>query len=331
VLTFLLALGVVAAFALSTGDLAPRAMAAQNLMHVITPDDVAEDIAAVDPSDELWQTVPLEQEPDGSLVAETDFGTVTAPADASGLIGVFGQDSSVEDFTIALPPITEEQSAGSAEEGSFVYFGDDDTNFAVQPANDGVRLVSTLDSEDAPEALAYDLAISGGGSLSIDSESGGVAILNSDDEPLGAFETPWAIDADGAEVPTHYEIEGTTLTQVIEHVDGGFEYPIVADPSISIGIGLYIKFNKSETKRIGTLYKKAYSEAIAVICAWTGALSGGIASAICVTASMVAKATIVGTFISAANQGKCAQLRYLHFGIIPAVGWIFAGSSVVKC
>ena len=44
------------------------------------------------------------------------------------------------------------------------------------------------------------------------------------------MERPWARDANGAEVPTHYEITGTTLTQIIDHRMEPYAYPIVADP-----------------------------------------------------------------------------------------------------
>ncbi|MCP9490345.1 MAG: hypothetical protein MSC31_10790 [Solirubrobacteraceae bacterium MAG38_C4-C5] len=31
-------------------------------------------------------------------------------------------------------------------------------------------------------------------------------------------------------MPTHYEVDGTTLTQVINHRDGAYEYGVTADP-----------------------------------------------------------------------------------------------------
>lgn len=41
---------------------------------------------------------------------------------------------------------------------------------------------------------------------------------------------PWAYDANSKTVPTHYEVNGTKLTQIIEHKNGGFAYGITADP-----------------------------------------------------------------------------------------------------
>ena len=59
---------------------------------------------------------------------------------------------------------------------------------------------------------------------------GSVVALNLDEEVLAVAPTPWALDANGVNVPTHYEISGTTLTQVVEHKAGDFAYGIVADP-----------------------------------------------------------------------------------------------------
>jgi hypothetical protein len=45
------------------------------------------------------------------------------------------------------------------------------------------------------------------------------------------FEAAWVQDASGVAVPTHYSVDGNTLTQVVEHKDlDNVSYPIVADP-----------------------------------------------------------------------------------------------------
>lgn len=59
---------------------------------------------------------------------------------------------------------------------------------------------------------------------------GSAIALDDDGDELAVAATPWALDANGTKVPTHYEVGGNTLIQVIEHKDGNFEYGIVADP-----------------------------------------------------------------------------------------------------
>lgn len=43
--------------------------------------------------------------------------------------------------------------------------------------------------------------------------------------------SPWAKDTNGTNVPTWFETDGFSLTQVIDHKSGNFVYPITADPS----------------------------------------------------------------------------------------------------
>ena len=57
-------------------------------------------------------------------------------------------------------------------------------------------------------------------SLELDA-TGGATALNSKGETIAYADAPWAVDAKGTPVPTHFEVDGTTLYQVIEHADGG--------------------------------------------------------------------------------------------------------------
>ncbi|MBP3223429.1 MAG: hypothetical protein J6M18_05845 [Actinomycetaceae bacterium] len=50
-------------------------------------------------------------------------------------------------------------------------------------------------------------------------------------EVVGEIEAPWAIDAEGKTLPTHYEVQGDTLIQKIT-TNAQTTYPITADPSI---------------------------------------------------------------------------------------------------
>lgn len=52
-----------------------------------------------------------------------------------------------------------------------------------------------------------------------------------EDTNIATIDTPWAVDANGNQVPTHYDINGSTLTQVIEP-DSNTAFPVTADPSV---------------------------------------------------------------------------------------------------
>lgn len=69
--------------------------------------------------------------------------------------------------------------------------------------------------------------------LVLDDTDGSVWVFGESKEPIGHFETPWAFDANGVVVPTHYEVSGKTLTQVVKHQAGDYKYGITADPKWS--------------------------------------------------------------------------------------------------
>ncbi len=131
------------------------------------------------------------------------------------------------------------------DELTHVYDGQhDDSRIAVQPTADGVRAAIAIDSADAPERYPFEL---GGDAerLVLDEQDGSVWVFGNGKQPLGHFESPWAYDAEGRTVPTHYEVNGTTLTQVVEHKAGDFTYGIAADP----------KWNKKWIKKFKKLFK----------------------------------------------------------------------------
>lgn len=65
---------------------------------------------------------------------------------------------------------------------------------------------------------------------------------------------PWAFGADGSPVPTHYEADGSVLTQVVDHRDGAYAYPIVADPSNYGGNWMYTSIVNDSDSR-GTIIR----------------------------------------------------------------------------
>jgi hypothetical protein len=95
--------------------------------------------------------------------------------------------------------------------------------------NDGARGIIHIDSPSAPER--YDFVFDGVTRLKQD-EVGSVALYGAHGRFVGAVAPAWARDAAGRNVPTHYEVKGTTLVQVVEHRGGGFAYGVTADPTV---------------------------------------------------------------------------------------------------
>lgn len=185
-------------------------------------------------------------DPTGTAVLDSgsDVVTLDVPADGSG--------------TVARDGLTTVLDGAS-----------DDSTVAVQPTADGVRAAVTIDSASAPASYPFpvggdvtSLRLNDDGSVSLlttvansaptDSEIAGIlndAGLDADvadvqdsladlpattDIEIGSIAPAWAVDAAGNAVPTHYEINGTTITQVVDF-SADTAFPVVADPSVQNG------------------------------------------------------------------------------------------------
>lgn len=105
-----------------------------------------------------------------------------------------------------------------------------DTSVALQATEGGVRSLIHIDSPAAPERFEFPL---GGDVTSLRlTPDGGAEALAADGKVIALASAPWAVDAVGNSVPTHYEVDGSTLVQIVEHRGGDFTYGIVADPAL---------------------------------------------------------------------------------------------------
>lgn len=84
-------------------------------------------------------------------------------------------------------------------------------------------------------------------------------------EVLGSIAEPWAVDAEGKRVPTTFEFSGGELTQRI-HPTTNVTYPVVADPRLTYGLGIYLNLYGGEIKALATAIIGAGGTAIMVGC-----------------------------------------------------------------
>lgn len=150
--------------------------------------------------------------------------------------------------------------AKTAIDGTKVFNGTaKDSAVAIQTTNGGVRVALDIKSADAPES--YDFVFGGDISKLTLNADGSVTAGNKGGEPTGEIAAPWAYDANGKPVPTHYKIDGTTLTQVIEHKAGNYVYEITADPSwwwaakCGTQIGIFLLENAAAPGKIVKILK----------------------------------------------------------------------------
>ncbi|WP_420623179.1 hypothetical protein [Candidatus Poriferisodalis sp.] len=107
---------------------------------------------------------------------------------------------------------------------------DEDVDLLIFAPDDGSSLMALLviSSEDAATEHRFENAVPAGHSAELQPD-GSVKFFDDDGNEAGAVLAPWALDSLGESVATSYRLDGTTLTQTIDHE--GATYPVVADPT----------------------------------------------------------------------------------------------------
>ena len=125
-------------------------------------------------------------------------------------------------------PNDESGVMGTALENGMTVFdnGDGSTTVPTVKSDGSVQVNTVIDDASAPSEYEYKFSLPEG--AQIEAYEGGAHFVSSDGEFLGGIAPAWAVDANGAKVPTRFEISGMTVTQIVEHE--GFQYPVVADP-----------------------------------------------------------------------------------------------------
>lgn len=267
---FLPLTAAVAAALLATTVLATGASAA--------PEDVAETtadaIAAVAPESAALLTPDAPS--DGVLTASSSVADVGVPVEPDGIVTV-DAPGAAEPVGIALPAELELASADVASDGTVVFEGESGVDAAVQAFADGsVRVQTVIDGPDAPGEYRFDLAVPDGSVLELLAD--GSVLVTSGGEFVAGVAAPWAADATGEAVPTHYYLDGTTVVQVVD-LEGVTAFPVVADPWL--GIALISKVVRVWTSSgytyqvTPTAYGRVATE-LALWATWTESVSKGV-------------------------------------------------------
>lgn len=229
-------------------------------------------IALLSPSLALTSTMGDELDPNSLLNHAPEFGETLPPEQSQNDSLTIGPHSisgttdpeltltyaSGGDLRITLPDIGDgyqlQQSNSSA-----VHFEDPSTksSLLVQGNSSGdLRVITTIPSLNSEHEFQY--TVDNTFTVSEDGE-GGVLIYRFSDNvsnpeeeqvELISVAPPWAVDANGNEVPTHYQVSENTITQVVEK-SNEIVYPVTADPTwewydFAYGAG----WNKRETREL---------------------------------------------------------------------------------
>ncbi|MEV8214712.1 hypothetical protein [Leifsonia sp. NPDC077715] len=167
--------------------------------------------------------------------------SVEVPDDPSDGVTLGTPDDRVG-VTIGLPFADQATDAAESQRDGVVVYDNMNGSSTVPVArSDGsAQIITVIDNAGAPKRYEYPVELPPGASLAL-ADDGSVESVGAEDEnaPVLHVATPWAKDANGDKVPTHYEVSGSTLTQVIDFTKGS-AFPIVADPAT------YVDYTKSE-------------------------------------------------------------------------------------
>ena len=164
--------------------------------------------------------------------------TAPIPADDSGsegfAVGLGGDDLLAgEDGPIATTGALTYEMAwapGASAPHNLGGIGADDGVTVATGAvgEDGTFVVLlVIDSDDDPTEYRFDNSVPEGHTAELQLD-GSVQLIDADGNEAGIIATPWALDATGAEIPTSFALDGSTLVQTVNHQ--GATYPVIADP-----------------------------------------------------------------------------------------------------
>jgi hypothetical protein len=159
----------------------------------------------------------------GSLVTADNTTTVKVPAVATE--GVELTTPTGKKITVKVPNANKSKRGTKLKSGAVTYGGKHSAN-AVIASKDKTQFLTVIENRKADTAYSYTVPE---GVFQV-IPGGGAALTHKDGTPLAIFPTPWAYDAKGQKVATHFVANGDTLTQVVNHKQRNVAYPVIADP-----------------------------------------------------------------------------------------------------
>lgn len=204
----------------------------------VADEEISSPLAAIQAvAPEILAGEPVDPPPVGEDPISEDLVLnvrIDIPVDPAEGITLFDPDGTI--IGIGLPNAENASDATPEGNGVVSYDNGDGSSTVPVPKDDGsVQITTVIDTPDAPTRYEYPLDLPEGATATLDAETGYVSLLDADGVWIGGVAPAWAKDANGVDVATHYELTGTTLTQVIDHATG-MAYPIVADPWLGVAL-----------------------------------------------------------------------------------------------
>ncbi len=102
-----------------------------------------------------------------------------------------------------------------------------DTDSVMRPTPSGLSTFEVLKSASSPSEFRYELNLREGQSARQD---GDTVLISTGARADAVVTAPMAVDARGRAVPISLRLVDTALVMSVEHRDGGYTYPVLADP-----------------------------------------------------------------------------------------------------
>jgi len=222
-------------------------------------------------------------------------------------------------ITIGLPVSDDAGNAVATSTGTVVYpDASSNANVAVQTLGPSeLRALVAIKSSEAPQEYRFPMTLPDGARLAPAPDGSGAVEIVADTPDgsvvLGNVAAPWAKDAKGAAVTTTYRIEGNSLVQTVSH-GSGTAYPVIADPKVSFGLRIYVRYSRAEVKDFKA--KGAFVGITAMVGAACGKIPVTWLMATCAGAIAVVGGSVLDTFSKGASLDRCVELQFNYQGIL---------------
>ena len=173
-------------------------------------------------------------------------------------------------------------------------------------ANEVVTLIAELERGQSSATFA-DLVPQGYTITA--NEDGGASVTDPDGQAAGKVAKPWAYDATGRSLPTHYVVSGTGLVQQVD--TDGATFPVIADPRVTAGWYYttpvyFVELGWSETWKLKNAIDNNWSNAPALLCAYIPVTTARI---VCAGMWLGIRQDVLNTVNAAIKNKKCYKAR----------------------
>ena len=230
------------------------AIAGASVAHADSPDqgsDAASSATAqqayqaVERADRKWTDAAADVPASASgkdAIKTTQQGVgISVPNDPSSKMTIAGRNGKV---SVDLPFSGSASRAASSHAGMVAFDNKNGSSTTPIVRKDGsVQINTVINDAKAPKRYAYKMQVPEGAKIQ---RAGSSVLVTKGEKMVAGIAPAWAKDAKGKSVPTHYEVKGNVVTQVVDH-GSQYAYPIVADPWLGANL-----FGTLEKDRPGT-------------------------------------------------------------------------------